>query len=136
MRNYDLTLVFSPLLAEGEANDIFQRFVSFVQEQGGILGDQRLLGKKPLLAPIRGAKEGYLAIVTFSLGEEKLPSLVKECKENAQVLRFFILKQVKKTKKARVTPVSTPTPILAEEKKEEKIDLNDIDKKLEEIFKE
>lgn len=136
MRNYDLTLIFSPLLADEEANDLFQQFVSFVQEQGGILGDQRLLGKKPLLAPIRHAKEGYLAVITFSLSEEKLPNVEKKCKETKQILRFFIVKQAKRiTKKARVSP----TPEIASSpvfKKEEKLNLQDIDEKLEEIFKE
>jgi ribosomal protein S6 len=136
MRNYDLTLIFSPLLADEEANDLFQQFVSFVQEQGGILGDQRLLGKKPLLAPIRHAKEGYLAVITFSLNEEKLPNLEKKCKETPQILRFFIVKQAKRViKKARIIPIPemASTPI---QKKEGKIDLQDIDEKLEEIFKE
>lgn len=136
MRNYDLTLIFSPLLAPEEANDLFQQFVSFVQEQGGILGDQRLLGKKPLLAPIRHAKEGYLAVITFSLNEEKLPNVEKKCKETPQILRFFIVKQVKRAiKKARIAP----TPEIAAppaQRKDEKLDLQDIDKKLEEIFKE
>ena len=77
MRNYDLTLIFSPLLSAEEANDQFQQFVSFVQEQGGILEDQRMLGKKPLLSPIRGSKEGYLALIAFSLSEEKLPAFEK-----------------------------------------------------------
>ena len=135
MRNYDLTLIFSPLLAPEEANDLFQQFVSFVQEQGGILGDQRLLGKKPLLAPIRHVKEGYLAVITFSLNEEKLSSLEKKCKETQQILRFFIVKQAKRViKKARVA--LTPEIALASvQKKEGKIDLQDIDQKLEEIFK-
>lgn len=136
MRNYDLTLIFSPLLAPEEANDLFQQFVSFVQEQGGILEDQRLLGKKPLLAPIRHAKEGYLAVITFSLGDEKLSIVERKCKETPHMLRFFIVKQAKRMiKKARVTP----TPAIATapaQKKEEKIDFKDIDEKLEEIFKE
>ena len=146
MRNYDLTLIFSPLLADEEANDLFQQFVSFVQEQGGILGDQRLLGKKPLLAPIRHAKEGYLAQITFSLSEEKLSNIEKKCKETQQILRFFIVKQPKKAKKKarmalslREIPQRGTTPEIAlasVQKKEGKIDLRDIDEKLEEIFKE
>jgi ribosomal protein S6 len=135
MRNYDLTLIFSPLLSDGEANDLFQQFVSFVQEQGGILADQRLLGKKPLLAPIRHAKEGYLAQITFSVNEEKLPNVEKKCKETQQILRFFLVKQTKRViKKTRVAP--TPEIAIAPvQKKEDKVDLHDIDEKLEEIFK-
>ena len=135
MRNYDLTLIFSPLLADEQANDLFQQFVSFVQEQGGILADQRLLGKKPLLAPIRHAKEGYLATITFSLNEENLPNVEKRCKETQHILRFFLVKQAKrKPKKTRVAPTPEIAAALTQ-KKEEKIDLQNIDEKLEEIFK-
>jgi len=135
MRNYDLTLIFSPVLTDGEANDLFQEFVSFIQEQGGILEDQRLLGKKPLLAPVHHSKEGYLAIVTFSLGEEKLPNLGKKCKETEQILRFFLARQAKKAKKVKIAKAPEMAPVSVE-KKGEKIDLKDIDEKLEEIFKE
>lgn len=137
MRNYDLSLIFSPLLPEQEANDLFQEFVSFVQEQGGILENQRLLGKKPLLAPIQNSKEGYLAIITFSLPEEKLPNLEGKCKGTKQILRFFLVRQAKKPKAKKTRFASTPEiasgPI---QKKEEKANLKDIDEKLEEIFKE
>jgi len=137
MRNYDLTLIFSPLLSEQEANDHFQQFVSFVQGQGGILEDQRMLGKKPLLSPIRGSKEGYLALIAFSLSEEKLPVLEKECGVREQILRFSLARQAKKAKKVRVAPTPIPAaPAVSEAKREEKIDLADIDEKLEEIFKE
>lgn len=135
MRNYDQTLIFSPLLSEEEANDQFQRFVSFVQEQGGILENQRLLGKKPLLAPIRDSKEGYLATISFSLNEENLPILEKKCKETENILRFLVMRQAKRAKKMRHAPAPASVPVLAQ-KKEEKIDLKDIDEKLEEIFKE
>ncbi len=134
-----MSLIFSPLLSDDEANDLFQQFVSFIQEQGGILEDQRMLGKRPLLTPIRHSKEGHLALVTFALHEEKLSALEKRCRETSQILRFFLMKQVKRAqKKVRValpseTPLATPavTP-----QKEEKIDMKDIDEKLEQIFKE
>ncbi len=135
MRNYDLTLIFSPLLSDEEANDLFQQFVSFVQEQGGILENQHLLGKRPLLAPIQDSKEGYLATIIFSLNEANLPVLEKKCRETRQILRFFVVRQVKKAKKTRVAPVPPIAPIGIKQK-EEKIDLKDIDEKLEEIFKE
>ncbi len=137
MRNYDLTLIFSPLLSAEEANDQFQQFVSFVQEQGGILEDQRMLGKKPLLSPIRGSKEGYLALIAFSLSEEKLPAFEKECGGREQILRFSLARQTKKAKKTQAAPAPVPASLqTGAQKREEKIDLADIDEKLEEIFKE
>ena len=135
MRNYDLTLISSPQLSDQETNDLFQQFVSFVQELGGILENQRLLGKKPLLAPIQGNKEGYLSTVTFSLNEENLPALEKKCKETSHILRFLLVRKEKQARKARIASMPETIPAPAQ-KKEGKIDLKDIDEKLEEIFKE
>ena len=155
MRNYDVSLIFSPLLAEQEVNDILQKLASLIQEKGGILGDQQIRGKRPLLAPIKKQKEGYLVTLAFTLAPEQLEGFEKECKENQHILRFLIAKQAKKRFKGgpRITlkqplianALSQPKPkekipatiaSSVEEKREEKIDLKDIDEKLEEIFKE
>src|SRR3990172_7407061 len=132
MKNYDLTLILSPELLDEKANDLFQQFVSFVQEQGGILEDQRLLGKKPLLAPIRDSKEGYLATIAFSLNKENLPALDKKCRETQHILRFLVANQAKKPRKARIalTPTLAPPPAVElSQRKEEKVDLKNIDEK-------
>lgn len=122
------------MLAEEEANDVFQKLVSFIQEQGGILEDQRLLGKKPLLAPVRGIKEGHLATIVFSLAEEKLQAIKETCNESGHILRFLLMKRVRHAKKVKTPLAAAPTPI-AEQKREEKVDLKNIDEKLEEIFR-
>jgi small subunit ribosomal protein S6 len=164
MRSYDVSLIFSPLLEEQKVNDIVQQLASFVQEKGGILGNQQIRGKRPLLAPINKHKEGYLVILSFTLATEQLSEFEKQCKEHQDIIRFLVAKQPKKSKKPqgkgiRKSPI--PTAITAElrselqqnaepttetiaatpEEKperttEEKINLHDIDEKLEEIFKE
>ena len=78
MRNYDLTLVLSPTLSQEQANDTTQQLISSMQEVGGILGDQKLLENKPLLAPIGKHKEGHIAAIAFSLSEDKLENLEKQ----------------------------------------------------------
>ena len=156
MRNYDLTLILSPLLSKEEANDLFQKIVSFVQEQGGILGNHTILGKRSLLARIGGFREGFLAAISFSLHEDKLEHIEKRCKEERPgVLRYILLLQPKKrAAKAKTSTLAAarglaqPTPERqsadaalaamdaprAPVKKEEKINLKDIDQKLEEII--
>jgi small subunit ribosomal protein S6 len=159
MRNYDVSLIFSPLLEEQAVNDVLQQLASFVQEKGGILGDQQIKGKRPLLAPIGKHKEGYLALFSFNLSPELLEEFEKYCKEQKDILRFLIAKHVKQRQNKKqptlaqkqaipAKPQSEESPSLEtadvaavkEEKSdrptEEKIDLKDIDEELEEIFKE
>lgn len=153
MRDYELTLILSPVTSEAEVNDTTQELISFLQEEGGILYDQTFLGKKPLLAPVKHQTEGYLGLVRFGLHPEKLSSLEKKCKEKGQILRFMMLsrppKRVEKSEKMILAKSSqskqetlltqqrepaTQTPL--EENREKKVDLQDIEEKLKEIFKE
>ena len=150
MRNYDLTFILSSRLSEEQVNDLIQQFTSFIQEEGGILDDQKILGKKPLLSPIQNEKEGYLTSISFSLNEAKLAAIEKKSKETPEILRTMLLKQPKRIMKRQRQPsIKQPIQEIAqvsskpetadvsssEHKKEEKVDLKDIDEKLEEIFK-
>jgi ribosomal protein S6 len=153
MRNYNASLIFSPLLQEQQVNDILQQLASFVQDKGGILGTQDIRGKRPLLAPIHNVQEGYLATLSFTLLPEHLEGFEKTSGEQKEILRFLIAKQAKKRKTKKQTLAPSPQPIslpqtpeaepiaskvseTLKEEKEEKVDLKDIDEKLEEIFKE
>jgi ribosomal protein S6 len=159
MRNYSVSLIFEPILTEQAVNDMLQQFASFIQDKGGILGEQHIRGKRPLLAPIHKHREGYLAVLSFTLSPEHLTEFKTYCKEQKGLLRFLLAKPAKKAKvkqkkimyaqpisssvatnaekQATESPVSEP---VAQPKQassdEERIDLKDIDKKLEEIFKE
>jgi small subunit ribosomal protein S6 len=160
MRNYDVSLIFSPLLEEQAINDIAQQLASFVQEKGGILGNQQIRGKRPLLAPIKKHREGYLVILSFTLTAEHLKEFEKQCKEQKDIIRFLVAKQAKKSKKPQgksihktpasplislessveeqtaAKPAATEKEAKPERPSEEKVNVHDIDEKLEEIFKE
>ena len=142
MRNYEVSLIFSPQIEERGVNDLFQQLLSSVQENGGILHGQKMLGKSTLLSPIQRHKEGYAASVSFAINQEKLSELEKKLKEMPQILRFLLILQQKRTtapqkeissSKAEERVVGkqeVASEPAAAEQKEEKIDFNDIDKKL------
>ena len=122
-----------------------QQLASLVQEKGGILGEQQMLGKRPLLAPIKSQKEGFLASLAFTVSPEYLGELEAQYKGNSRVLRSLLAQRVRKSAKAGRVPQlkqqtetegTQETQQQREPRKEEKIDLKDIDEKLEEIFKE
>ena len=144
MRNYELTLILAADLAEEQVNDTIGKIASFLQEKGGILGNQDIKGKRPLLAPINKQAEGYVVVLKFTIAPEHTPELETELKENDQVLRHMLLISPQYIKKILTPSIATPVaaktaqPVAAitPEEPTEKADSASIDKKLEEIFNE
>lgn len=148
MRNYDLTLIIAPRLRQEEANDLVQKFASFAQDQGAILGDQRFLGKKPLLGMIKRNTEGYVAMSEFSLSPEKIEEIANYLKQHADILRSLLMIKPKqkaarrvqslgKGKKSRVKSGSSEEPFQPPEgavEAKETASVEEIDKKLEELL--
>jgi ribosomal protein S6 len=129
MKYYELTYLISPDLSEREALDFQEKIISLIQEGGGALGEVKEPVKK---------KMAYLATLNFHLEPEKLESLEKKLKAEGQILRHMILtkpKQVKEThllgKKPAAQKPAKKTP-----KPEAKVELKEIEKKLEEILDE
>ena len=138
MKNYELTLIVS-------AQDTLSRIVTKIQESDGIVSKE-------------GMKENNVAIIVFSMQPEKLEQFQAILKEDADVKRYMLI--VKPQRKAQKVPSIVPTtqtpvsitpdlsaarlPSLSGRQAdgqgkagaEGKMELGEIDKKLEEIFKE
>jgi len=124
MKNYELTLITS-------SKDTLSRIGAKVQESDGIVSKEEMRGPT-------------IAVIVFTMQPEKLEQLQAVLKEDEGVERYMLLiKPQRKVQKApsiaptAQTPVSgAPSLPAGEEKIEEKIKIGEIDKKLEEIFKE
>ncbi len=140
MRNYELTLVFSGGLTSEQCIQTLEGIVSFIQGKGGILLNQEIRGKRALLSPIKTQKEGNLAELKFTIDPLNIGEVEKYLKEDQKVLRFLCLVSVSRKTKEK-TPHLVPSigypamPQASTEEATRSIDLGDIDKKLEEIFK-
>jgi ribosomal protein S6 len=151
MRNYELTLIFKPDLGPEQLTLAVENVVSLLQGKGGILLSQDSKGRKALLAPIKSHKEGIVMVLKFTMDASHMQDLEKYLKENAQVLRFLCLISVSRKSKDK-TPHLVPslgsfgnessgrmsaiqTPREQKEPDAKPMDLGEIDKKLEEIFK-
>ena len=89
--------------------------------------------------PIEGQTQAYLVVLNFQLLPEKLAGFESKLKEEKQILRYLIVTkdpEKEKPKKPRGVPGITPKPTETIPIKEKKVELKEIDKKLEEIFKE
>mgnify|MGYP001597034222 CR=1 FL=1 len=141
MRNYELTLVFGGGLKTEQLIQALEEIISFIQGKGGILLNQEIRGKRALLSPIKTQKEGNLAELKFTVDPSSVEDLEKRLKENPKILRFLctiLVSRKAKGKTPHLAPSIGSIPAAPKEPAEEEtkmIDLGEIDKKLEEIFK-
>jgi len=140
MKNYELTYLISPELSEEESKIFSGKINNFIQEETGTLEKTTEASKKKLGYPIKKKDEAFLVTLNFSLNPEKLGRLEKKLKSENQILRYIIL--TKKTLRPKRTSLglaskeALPKPPEAPPKITEpkKVELKEIDKKIEEIL--
>lgn len=134
MKSYELTYLISSEMAEEEAKSFPEKMVVLIQETGGIIKDKSLVSKRRLAYPIKKQGEAYLAIIIFQLNADKLTELEKKLKSESKILRYLIIakKPVKETRRI----MRKTLPLQDKKKKKVKVELKEIEKKLEEILKE
>jgi ribosomal protein S6 len=143
MRYYELSCCISSELSEKELRDVAEKITSLIQSEEGILAQIGNPIRQRLGSPIK--KEDYVFLLTlnFQLNPEKLKSLEKKLKSIPEILRFLVLHK-KLEKKVEILPERIPlkAKVLARtsdrrkplKPREEKVELEEIEKKLEEIL--
>ena len=144
MNHYELTYLAASGASEEEIKKIQEKINSFAQEKGGVFGDQTFPLRKGLAYPIKKETEAYLCSATFQLNPEYVSELEKILKAESRILRHLILVKkpsqirAEKTEKFRIRlPLrkqgETAKQPLARTQ-EKKVELEEIEKKLEEIL--
>ena len=128
MKTYELTYLITPDLSEEETRAFQEKIIASLQEEGGILTEAGIISKKRLAYPIQKKIQVYLAVLTFQLNAEKLVNLEKKLKAEGQILRYIIIVKVPRKEKVFRIKKALPPP------KEKKVELKEIEKKLEEIL--
>lgn len=137
MQYYQLTYLISPNSSEEEIKILQEKINSLIVEKQGILDKVKIFGKKELGSPIKKIFQAYLIKSNFFLESQKLEDFKKELDKKDKILRFFVLKE-KKEKPLKIKK-KILTPVIKEKKdisvnKQTKVELKEIDKKLEEIL--
>ncbi len=129
---YELTYLISTDLSEEEAKELQAKVVSLIQEEGGLILEERSPFKKKLAFPIKKQIQAFLANINFQTIAEKISKLEKNIKTEKKILRYLILtkKPIKKVKPIR----SLKTMADKKPKKEKKAELKEIEKKLDEML--
>jgi small subunit ribosomal protein S6 len=133
MKTYELTYLISSELTDEQAASLQNKISALIKEEGGLLTGEVSISRKKLAYPVKKQSQAYLAVVNFQLSAEKLINLEKALKADSQILRHLVLikRPTKVIKKSRMMVIE---PKIEKPKKEKKVELKEIEKKLEEIL--
>ena len=133
-KTYELTYLISSILTEEEAKVLQSKIGELVVNEGGLIKDSPMPIRKKLAYPINKEVQAYLAVIDFQLKPEKLANLEKALKAETQILRYLLLikKPFREMKRSRLVM----EPKVKKTKEEKRVELNEIEKKLEEILDE
>ncbi len=133
MQNYDCLFLLPGTFSESEVPGLSENLKNLATEAGAENFQSKNLGRQKLSYPVKTSHFGYLLSSTFALSPEKVALLKSKLSLEPTLLRFMLtIHQTPETARpayfpSAVHPVSTV-------KTTEKVDLQEIDKKIEEIL--
>ena len=127
MKLYEFTYLIKPDLAKDDISSLQERIKSFITEGGGLIIKSNPPIKKILAYSIKKNKEAFLSDLTFELEPKNLKGLEKKIKAEKGIIRYLIFKKkvLRKKPEARIR---------RRQKAKTKVELKEIEKKLEEIL--
>jgi len=127
MQLYEFTYLIRPDFSREDINSLQERIRSFIEEKKGSVARLNPPLKKKLAYTIKKNKEAFLTDLTFNLEPDRLGDLKKKIKAEKAIIRYLLLK--KKILKEKVETRSK-----RKLKPKAKVELKEIEKKLEEIL--
>lgn len=158
MKTYELTYIVSPELISEEAQAKSKEIETIIQNKEGSVLRQLNPIAKTLSYPIKKQASGYLGVLEFQLEPERLKELEENLKKDEKIVRHMVIikKPAKQRKERRTKTKAAPifeTKALTEEPSQsvlhtqeendpghpmghtpKKVELKDIEKKLDEIL--
>ncbi len=130
MKTYQLAYLISPETSEKDIEVLQEKIKSLIQEGQGSIGKTVRPVRIKLAYLIKKNTEAFLVDLTFLLEPKKLGLFEKELKAQKEIIRYLLLIKPlpKKPKEVRVRPKREPI------KPRVKVELKEIEKKLEEIL--
>jgi len=148
MKTYELLYMISSQISQEESDNVKKDFEAFVQSHNGVIVASEKKMPQPLAYPINGISSGYIVTATLQLPENTVKEISQKLEKNTHVLRHMItIKPVHREVKERrtrkpITEPATPSespfkkPEEQDKKHEGKVQMDEMEKKLDEILSE
>ena len=148
LRNYELLYIVPNQYTEEELKTIKEKIDSMLKKYGAVIGYEELMGKKKLAYPINKVAHGYYVVTEFELEDgQQMKNISEFLRLDKEILRAQIISKKKMTaeeqekeKRQRADKPEERVKLPIEEKPkakpstEKKVDMKNLDEKLEEIL--
>ena len=92
MHDYELTVVFSPQMAEEDLTTAVERLSQFITQKGGVIGEVNRWGRRNLAYPIKHFREGNYVVTQFKLQPNLAAELEVNLKSSEEILRYLLVR--------------------------------------------
>lgn len=131
---YDLTYILNPNLSEEEVVNYKKQIRDLIISKEGQILAELPENKRKLAYPLKKMVQGYYLSLDFEMPAESLAELEKKLKLDNNVLRHLIIKKEKIVVEAFSEEDTTKSRRERRPKKEERVKIEELDKKLEELL--
>jgi small subunit ribosomal protein S6 len=90
IQNYEMMLIFTPVLADDEFKAAQKKFTSFVKENGGEIVHENAWGLKSLAYPIQKKTTGLYFVVEFTAPTDLNTKIEVQLNRDESVMRHMI----------------------------------------------
>ncbi len=135
MRFYKVSFLVPQSLKDEEVQSIISEAEKIIQDQNGILLEEREKEKAKLGYEIKGTNHVFLVSIKFQVEEEDVTDIKKKLQEKENILRVLLERKREKAEK-RKREVRPKSPEKKTSEKKTKVELKEIEEKLEEILDE
>lgn len=142
IKNYEVSYLITSSVAEGEVLNYANKLASIIEASKGAIKYTESPKKRKLAYPVKKERGAYFGWTTFSASPQSLAAIEKGIKPEKGLLRYLIVDKTREELQLKPVYFSIPRPVVtrpagpqaAEKAPEEKLDLEALDKKLEEIL--
>jgi len=145
MKKYEI-LFFVPVTMESEKIEQTQKQVkdAITKHEGKIISEEDF-GKKKLSYTVKHTRHGYFVLIVFEADKNKIDAIKKELNLITEVVRYRLVAKEKvdvlpqpverkEKEEAPAAPKPEPEPKKEEIKIDEKVDLKELDLKIDELL--
>ncbi len=134
MQLYQLDYLISPEISEQDAQALGEKIKSLIEKDQGFIAKAELLSNRVLAYEVKNFTEAFLAGLSFNLKPEKLEELKKTLESEKNILRYVVFKKKLLKEKPRTRKATKISKEIKTLKPKQKVELKEIEKKLDEIL--
>lgn len=91
MPKYELMYILSSAVSDNDVPTISSEVDKFIEEQGGKILSQEMMGKKKLAYPVKKTRNGFYVVQTFEFEPQHMAELDNKLRSLESIIRYIVV---------------------------------------------